>query len=238
LRLKEGLVDAQLRTSQSLGMMSPAHPKVQAAVAEEEDIRRRLHDEIEVAIRGLEVELEMNAGRLASLNQQLAEVQSRMSRLASMRAEYHNLAAEVAQRTEVWNKAQKDLADARASQAAAHSASLLTRLDAPQMGAYPLGPSRSMIVLAGLVGGLAMGLGISVLLMSPASLGTKYSSAAANVHIEPITVAPPALQSTTAPENPPVARRPQQAAARSSRGLSLKEALLQIALGEPETAKA
>ena len=236
-RLKDGLVDAQLRTSQSLGMMSANHPKVQAAVAEEQDIRRRLHDEIDVASRGLQVELDMNAGRLASLNKQLAEVQTRMSRLASMRAEYHNLSSEVAQRTEVWNKAQKDLSEARASQAAAHSASLMTRLDAPQMGAYPVGPSRSMIALAGIVGGLLTGLGIAVLFAVPVSPGSK-TAAAAMQHDESSPVAVAELRTTVATpalqQSPTVVRRPPPAATRGTAGLSLKEALLRIALGEPE----
>ena len=237
-RLKDGLVDAQLRTSQSLGMMSAAHPKVQAAVEEEKDIRRRLHDEIDVSIRGLQVELEMNAGRIASLNTQLSAVQTRMTRLASMRAEYHNLSSEVAQRAEVWNEAQKDLADAKASQAAAHSASLLTRLDAPQMGAYPVGPSRSMIVLAGIAGGLAAGWGIALLLTVPVTPTRNSAAIAVAPPTEPTPVATPELEATTAPANPPAARRPQQPATRSTRGLSLKEALLQIALGQPEGAKA
>lgn len=228
-RLKEGLVDAQLRTSQSLGMMSADHPKVQAALAEEQDIRRKLHDEIEVAIRGLQVELEMNAGRLASLNQQLTDVQARMSRLATMRAEYHNLSSEVTQRAEVWNKAQKDLADARASQAAAHSASLLTRLDAPQMGAYPVGPSRSMIVLAGIAGGLATGLGIALLLAVPVG-----SAPVANAESLLVQEA----QAPITPTTPPTTSSPGATTPRTPRRLSLKEALLQIALGEPETVKA
>jgi hypothetical protein len=201
-------------------------------VEEEKDIRRRLHDEIDVAIRGLQVELEMNAGRIASLNKQLSEVQGRMSRLATMRAEYHNLSAEVAQRAEVWNKAQKDLADARASQAAAHSASLLTRLDAPQIGAYPVGPSRSMIALAGIFGGLATGLGIAVLLTVPATPSGRPAAAAATPAVEPQPVA------AAAKTSPPAVARPLPARPKKHGRLSLKEALLQIALGEPETVQA
>ena len=166
-RLKAGLVDAQLRTSRALGTMSEAHPQVQAAIAEEKDVRRRLHGELAVAIRGLKVELSMNDRRIAELSNQLADVHQRLGSIAGLRAEYNNLAADVQQHTEVWNKAQSDLADARASQAAAHSASLITRLDGPQAGGYPAGPSRSMICLAGLCGGLFIGLGVVVLTAKP-----------------------------------------------------------------------
>jgi hypothetical protein len=57
-------------------------------------------------------------------------------------------------------KAQHDLATARASEAAASSASLLTRLDAPLADDRPLGPGRARIVLVGMLGGLATGLGL------------------------------------------------------------------------------
>jgi len=63
-------------------------------------------------------------------------------------------------------KAQKDLADVRASQAAALSASVITRLDQPDPGNGPVGPSFPVIVAAGLGGGLMLGLGL-VFLVAP-----------------------------------------------------------------------
>jgi uncharacterized protein involved in exopolysaccharide biosynthesis len=221
-RLKDGLVDAQLRTAQALGNMSAEHPKVRAAIEEENDVRRRLRGELEAAIAGLRVDLEMNAGRVASLNKQLEGLHARMGRIAAIRPEYNNVMAEVRQRTENWNKAQKDLADAQASRAAAHSASLLTRLDGPRAGAHPQGPSRSLIVLAGLAGGFFVGVGVIVLTATPV-----FRSAA---------VAEGSLSSPTrevAAESVASQPIPRRSAARpaSSSGLSLKEALRRIALG-------
>jgi uncharacterized protein involved in exopolysaccharide biosynthesis len=225
-RLKDGLVDAQLRTAQALGNMSPAHPKVRAAMEEEEDVRRRLRGELDAAIAGLRVELEMNVGRIASLNKQLAELHGRMGRVAAIRPEYNNVMAEVRQRTESWNKAQKDLADAQASRAAAHSASLLTRLDAPRAGAHPQGPSRTLIVLAGLAGGLAVGLGVIVLTATPVfRTNAPVAVAAAAEHAS----RPRVVTQEIAVEQP-APRRPAPRQATSS-GLSLKEALRRIALG-------
>jgi uncharacterized protein involved in exopolysaccharide biosynthesis len=212
-RLKDGLVDAQLRTSQFLGLMSLAHPQVQAAMEEEENVRRRLHGELPVAIRGLKMELSMNDRRIVSLSNQLSEVQQRMTNIAGVRAEYSNLAADVQQNTEAWNKAQRDLADARASQAAADSASLITRLDGPQAGAYPAGPSRSMICLAGLAGGLCFGLGVVVLTASPIANGASVATDAAAVA-------------------PATTRRERRGFAPVG-NLSLKDALLRVAFGGP-----
>jgi succinoglycan biosynthesis transport protein ExoP len=50
-RLKEGLVDAQLRTAQAQSSMTPAHPAVQAARTAETEIWDKLTTEIDVAIR-------------------------------------------------------------------------------------------------------------------------------------------------------------------------------------------
>ncbi len=183
LRLKDGLVDAQLRTSRALGMMSHEHPSVQAAIEEEKDVRRRLHSELATAVRGLTVELEMNNRRIASLSNQLGQSHQRMNEIAGMRAEYNNLTSNVEQRSAAWNKAQQELADAQASQAASQAASLLTRLDGPQAGANASGPSRSMIVAAGAFGGLLFGFGLVVLTASPIVPGDASVEAAVTQRI-------------------------------------------------------
>ncbi|MBW3599031.1 MAG: hypothetical protein KY475_17385 [Planctomycetes bacterium] len=169
-RLKEGLVDAQLRTAALRGRMSADHPNVREAVAAEEEVRRHLQHELDAAIAGLRADLQVTGAQIAAYEEQLAEVTDRLDRLASLRARYANLQSEVRQRAEAVQRVQQDLATARASQAAAASASLLTRMDAPLADDRPLGPRRAMIVLAGLFGGLATGVGLA-LLTAPATRG-------------------------------------------------------------------
>ncbi len=166
-RLKDGLVDAQLRTAALSGSMSAAHPQVREAMTAEAEIRRRLQHELEAAIAGLRVDLQVTQAQRATYEEQLREVTARLDRLASLRAEYSNLQAEVRQRSALVEKAQQDLATARASRAAAASSSLLTRLDAPIADDRPLGPSGLVIVLTGMAGGLATGLGL-IFLTAPA----------------------------------------------------------------------
>jgi succinoglycan biosynthesis transport protein ExoP len=48
-------LDAQLRTAQLLGTMSPIHPQVVAAREAEQEIRRHLRSELTVAIRGVQL---------------------------------------------------------------------------------------------------------------------------------------------------------------------------------------
>ncbi|MEX2138298.1 MAG: hypothetical protein WD894_03500 [Pirellulales bacterium] len=165
-RLKEGLVDAQLRTAQLLGRMSTDHPEVKAATLAEDQIRRQLNGEIELVVSNLQNELKVSAALLQTLHRQHAEVDGRLKHVASLRADYANLLAVVRQRTENLAQASKDLADARASQAAALSSSQIARLDEPQPGNSPVGPGFMTIVAAGFGGGLTLGFGL-VFLMAP-----------------------------------------------------------------------
>ena len=158
-RLKDGLVDAQLKTADLAGRMSADHPLVKAAVEAERQVRDNLHAEVKVALRGVTADLEVSAALVASLAQQAKQVEQRLDRLAGLRARYSNLVADVRQRSQIVEQAQKELADARASQGAAESSNLITRLDEPITGNEPLGPSFATIVLIGFGGGLMIGLG-------------------------------------------------------------------------------
>jgi uncharacterized protein involved in exopolysaccharide biosynthesis len=162
-RLKDALVDAQIRTAELLGRMSDEHPVVQAARVSEQEIGRHLHNELATAVRGVELDLRLTAERAQMLEARLAEATARLDRLAALRATYANQVAETRNRTELLKRAEEKLADARVSQASAKAASLIARIDAPDAGTHPVGPSRAMIVLVGVVGGLLSGLGMFVL---------------------------------------------------------------------------
>ena len=69
-RLKEGLVDAQLRTATLQGRMSGEHPAVMAAQEAEAQVAGCLRGELSTAIRGLESELAFDANRLEMLENQ------------------------------------------------------------------------------------------------------------------------------------------------------------------------
>lgn len=171
-RLKEGLVDAQLRTSQILGRTSREHPLAQAAVEAEEKIRQNLRGELETALRSAEAASRLSSALVASTQRQLADVQLRLNRLAGLRVTYSNLAADLRDRSQRLEAADRALADAHAAQGASQASSLLTRMDSPQTGDRPLGPGSLAIVFGGLGGGLGVGLGL-VLLLTPSGAGQR-----------------------------------------------------------------
>ena len=159
-RLKDALVDAQVRTSNLLGTLTNGHPYVVAALETEQLVKQQLHDELAVAITGLEMDIKFNTGRDESLHKKLESSRERLARLASARAEYANLIAAVDNHTKLVEAARKNMADARADHASAHSASLIARIDGVDAGVRPVGPGRATITGAGGVAGLVLGFGL------------------------------------------------------------------------------
>lgn len=165
-RLKEGLVDAQLRRAALVGKLNPEHPELLSAIAAESETRRNVLRELDGAMLGLDDEIRVVQASLNDLQRQQTEVEGRLSRLAGMRADYANLVAIVRQRSESLQLAAKKLSDAKASYAAANSARLLTTMGPPVPSDGPIGPGKMQIVLAASLLG-ALGCAGAVLLTMP-----------------------------------------------------------------------
>lgn len=216
-RLKEGLVEAQLRTSDLRGRMSDQHPAVVAAQGAEEEVRHKLRAELSSTLRSLEADMQVSEQQCRALERQQQDLQHRLDHLASLRARYNNLVDDVRQRTEIVKQARANLAEAQASQSAARSTSLLTRFQTPFAGERPQGPSRPMIAASGLLGGLLSGAGL-VFLTLPVHgprgrrwtdllhFGRRASDRAAMLQ----ATGAPMSQGRRATDAPVIARPPQQ----------------------------
>ena len=158
-RLKDGLVDAQLRAARLEGTRTTNHPQVKAALESVEYIRTDLHEELQVAIRGVEIELGLSRSRASGLKKQLAGVQGRLARLAELRGSYANRVAAVENSAKVLDQARSQLGEVRAAQVAARSVSLITPLDQPETGTNPRGPGRATVVMIGTLAGSLLGFG-------------------------------------------------------------------------------
>jgi uncharacterized protein involved in exopolysaccharide biosynthesis len=223
-RLKEGLIDAEIRSAELRGSMSKAHPLVMAAQEAEEEIGQHLHSELEIAIRGLAAESEFHAKRVAMLDARLAHAMERLGRLAGLRAEYLNLVSENRTCASLVDRAEHNLAEARVAQAGAKASSLIARIDLPDTGNNPVGPSRALIVLLGIAGGLLVGFGIVFLTVQPQSQAQTVEAAAS---VEEAAVASLlASQVKPYPADSPVSLSPQP---------SVTWALGRIAAAEGET---
>jgi polysaccharide biosynthesis transport protein len=159
-RLKDGMVDAQIRTAQLSGNMSEAHPLVLAAKISEGEIGDHVRYELDSAIRGSEIELRLSHDRADALEKQLVDSRARLSNLAAMRADYANVVAERNRRVDILKTAEQQLSEARASQAAARTTSIITAIDGPVSADHPAGPGKASLAAAGGFGGLILGLAI------------------------------------------------------------------------------
>ena len=170
-RLKDGLADARLKTSVLLGALTEDHPQAQAARRAEQTIHETMVEQIQVALASVESDQRLTGERIKSLENSIAESSARLARLADVRASYSNLATEVDERRGRLARAEQSLADVTASQGAAASASLMSAVDDPRVGARPMGPGRKTIAAIGVLGGLVLGLGLWFLTI-PAPGGT------------------------------------------------------------------
>jgi len=220
-QLKKALVDAQVQVASLLGSRSENHPFVLAAREAEERIRGQLHDEIAVAIRGLEVDIELNADLEQALADKWSAARKRQSRLAEARAEYAKLVASVANYTRLVEAARTNLADARARQAGALSASVISRIDGVEAGVRPVGPSRKTITAASGVGGLVLGLGLVFLFANPISPTTDPAVAATTNHTQTSSPAAPPVRPRVAPPN---SMRPNPPASPPANGATITTA--------------
>lgn len=166
-RLKDGLVDAQLRAARLGGTRTADHPQVQAAKASVEFIRHDLHKELEVAIRGVKVEMELGKARMEQIGKQHQSALARLGRLAELRAGYANHTSAVENSRLVLDQAQKQLGQVSSQLAAASTSSLITPIDQPETGPYPGGPGRASVVLVGTFAGFALGMGWLFLTINP-----------------------------------------------------------------------
>jgi len=199
-RLKDGLVAAQLKTAEQMGLMSEAHPLVQASLEAERQISRQLDAELAIALRGAEVEYRLNAARVADLKQQQNDLERRLGVLASLRTDYSTLAAQVKHRTLLLEQAERALATARTAEAAAMNASQINLVDSPIVGNRPVGPGKSLILAAGFVAGAMLGGGLLLLSVDatefrPMSHGAVHPAAAQSypadrLNPEPVMAAP------------------------------------------------
>lgn len=167
--LKNGLIAAQLKTDELQGRMLDTHPQVEAALEAERATRESLNREVKTAILGLKNNVLQEKNRIELLETQRDENTARLQKLAEMRATYSNLVQENDNRSELLQKADEQLARIRAHQESTLAINLIEPIGSPEPGSRPIGPSRKMILAAGLFGGLLVGFGL-LLMVVPVGL--------------------------------------------------------------------
>jgi len=172
LRLKDGLIDAQIESSRLSGIYTDQNPKQRAALAAEAEIRRRMQHEAAAVIKAMKPMLELEREQVARLHHRKQQLSKRLELLAKARADYAKLDAQLRQRTEQLADAERALAEAKAIRSAALSTNLVADLGPPQVTDHPVGPSGSMLAGGSTMAGLIFGLG-AVFLIAPGPSDTR-----------------------------------------------------------------
>ncbi|MCA9139308.1 MAG: hypothetical protein KDB00_21185 [Planctomycetales bacterium] len=165
-RLKDGLIDAQLRASQLSGVYTLENPKRKAAIATEREIRERIIQETLSVIASMKPMLELEVTQVAKLKDKVDSLSRKLEMLAEARTSYSEIDAELKQRTQQLAEAEQRLVEARASRSAALSTSLVAELGPPQVSDRPVGPGAATLTFGSMAAGLIFGLG-AVFLIAP-----------------------------------------------------------------------
>lgn len=203
-RLKDGLLNAQIRVASLQGTRSASHPFVTAAKEAELQMRQQFYAELPIAMEGLQLELSLSEQRDEALKSELTNAKQRLSSLAGQRAEYSRLLAQVENQTRLVDAAEAQLADARAHLAGASSASVLARVGEVEASSRSIGPSRASVSLAGGLGGLLIGVGLVFAFHAPRIESQMQPQDPSEVVATP--VAAPMAQPNRATAATPIAR--------------------------------
>ncbi|TWU33786.1 GumC domain-containing protein [Novipirellula artificiosorum] len=172
LRLKDGLIDAQIASSQLSASRTENHPAVRNARAAEQQIRRRMQDEATTVVQAMQPVLRLERARVSRLTEKKEQLSKRLEALAAARMDYATVDAEVAHRTTLLEEAERALAEAHASRTAALSTNLVAELGPPRVSDHPIGPGGTVVTLGSATAGLLFGLG-AVFLIAPGPSETR-----------------------------------------------------------------
>jgi uncharacterized protein involved in exopolysaccharide biosynthesis len=145
------------------GTFHDKSPPLKAAIREESNVRERISNELPCTIQLIKADVALKSSRQQVLERKRDNIRERIQKLASIRAKYTNLVNLVAHRQAALELAEQRLSEVRIQRAVARTSNIISRLDSPESGYQPIGPSRPVIALVGIAGGLFVGWGCVVL---------------------------------------------------------------------------
>lgn len=166
-RLKDGLVDAQLNSSQMRGLYKVDHPMTLSALATEQDVQQQVREEIDSALKAAEVELNISRQQVDNLRVVETDLSSRLRLLVDQRVPYSEALERLQQKRDVLTSVENDLAEIQNNLHSNDPTSLIAKIDGPQAGTKPLGPGKQAIVLGGLLVGFVTGIGMLMFVTAP-----------------------------------------------------------------------
>ncbi len=169
-RLFDGLAEWQIKASAERGRYTDRHSAVQAAEQALVEVHRQLMTEAGRVQQYLTNQRQLVEQNLQRLQRAEAAYESKLAQIGRHRVEYQSLVSELTKRSEALAKARHYLLELRSLTEPTTELSLLTPVGAAQADTRPQGPSKSMLLLSALLGGLAIGGGLVALRIEPDEL--------------------------------------------------------------------
>ena len=160
------MLDLREQLHVAKGQYSDRHARVRALVKALEFSQQQIYDSLTGEMAGVRASIALKKQQLGRLEDRIEEEKSRLVRLSKSRAEHRALTAQVEQLGEVANRAKTAWKATKSRAETARSVGLITPTDVAQVNSRPDGVGKKIIALAGLLGGLMVGLGL-VLLNAP-----------------------------------------------------------------------
>lgn len=199
--LKNRLIEAQVIHSTTAGRYSERHPKFQATANSVTDIREQINQELASSLVGLESQRKLARQRISMLSGRSNEIEKRIAELAAMRVDYGQLVSELKLRNDELRSADREFAQAESMFRASEKVDLISRLDEPQAGIRPLGPSNKAILLGALFVGALVSLGL-IMVVTPSPKLDPPTAGGLSPVSRPTPVRPP-VKVDDAPARPP-----------------------------------
>lgn len=148
------------------GRYRDRHAEVRTLENSIEIQRNEIRKELDSEIAGVRADIAMFNYQIKTMSGQIESLESRLMELSKHRTEYLSLTAQVKELTEAALRAKTTWGKTKSLAESARTVGLITPMDVAQVSSRPDGVGKKVLVLAGMFGGLMVGLGV-VLLIAP-----------------------------------------------------------------------
>ena len=149
------------------GLLTNRHPRVKGISGAIEFSRQQLYDSLTGEMAGVQSDIALKKKQLARLKNRIEELKARLIRLSKSRSEHLALTTQVQQLGEAANRAKTVWTETKAQAKTARTVGLITPTDVAQVNSRPDGIGKKAVALAGLFGGLLVGIGLVLLIAPP-----------------------------------------------------------------------
>ena len=150
------------------GLFSDRHARVRGIEKSIEFAQQQLYDSLTGEMAGVQAGIDLKKRQIARLNDRIEKIKARLIRFSKSRSKHLALSTQVEQLSETANTAKSAWSEIQSRTKAARMVGLLTPTDdVAQVNSRPDGIGKKYVMLAGLIAGLMIGVGLIFAIAPP-----------------------------------------------------------------------